>query len=91
MISKNKHFISQTLKVVGPLGEKFDFFSPSGFEIHSDFNYRTSKIKFYSVTASKYYLNEKNLIHECVSILCMRRLLEHHTSQREFGALLSIS
>ena len=51
------------MKVVGPLEGKFDFFSPSGFEIQSDFDYRTSKIKFYSVRALKCYLNEKNLIH----------------------------
>ena len=30
-----KSFISQNLKVVGPLGEKFNFFSPPGFEIQS--------------------------------------------------------
>ena len=53
--------------VVGPLGGKFDFFSPSGFEIQSDFDYRTSKIKFYSVRALKSYVNEKNLIHDRVT------------------------
>ena len=42
---------------------KFDFFSPSGFQIKRDFDYRTSKIKFYSVRALKCYLNKKNLIH----------------------------
>ena len=63
LISNNKSFISQNFKVVGLLGGKFDFFSPSGFEIQSDFDYRTSKIKFYSVRALKCYLNEKNLIH----------------------------
>ena len=46
-----------------PLGGKFDFFSPSGFEIESDFDYRNSKIKFYFVRALKCYLNEKNLTH----------------------------
>ena len=51
------------MKVVGPLGGKFDFFSPSRFEIQSDFDYRTSKIIFYSVRALKCYLNEKTLIH----------------------------
>ena len=29
VISNNKSFISQNLKVAGPLGGKFDFFSPS--------------------------------------------------------------
>ena len=51
------------MKVVGLLGGKFDFVSSSGFEIQSDFDYRTSKIKFYSVRALECYLNEKNLIH----------------------------
>ena len=45
------------------LGRKVLFFSPSGFVIRSDFDYRASKIKFYSVRALKYYLNEKNLIY----------------------------
>ena len=63
VISNNKSFVSQNLKVVGPLGGKFDFFSPSGFEIQSDIDHRTSKIKFYSVRALKCYLNEKNLLH----------------------------
>ena len=62
VISNNKSLISQNLKVLGPSGGKFDFFSPWGFESQSDFDYRTSKIKFYSVRALKCYLNEKNLI-----------------------------
>ena len=51
------------MKVVGPLGGKFDFFSPPGFEIQSVFAYRTSKIEFCFVRALKCYLNEKNLTH----------------------------
>ena len=43
VISINRSFISQNLKIVSPLGGKFDFFSPPGFEIQSDFNNRTSK------------------------------------------------
>ena len=43
VIIGNNSFITQNLKAVGPLGGKFDFFSPSGFEIQSDFDYRTSK------------------------------------------------
>ena len=35
VISNNKSLISQNLEVVGPLGRKFDFVSPSGFEIQS--------------------------------------------------------
>ena len=67
VISNNKSFISQNLKVVGPLGGKLDFLSTSGFEIQIDFDYRTSKIKFYSVKALKCYVNEKNLIHDRVT------------------------
>ena len=43
VISNNKSFISQSLKAEGPLRGKFNFFSPSGFEIQSDFDQRTSK------------------------------------------------
>ena len=50
-------FHSQNLKVVGPCGGKFDFFRPSGFEIQSVFDYKTSKIKFCSVRTLKCYLN----------------------------------
>ena len=62
VVSNTKSFISRKLKVVGPLGGKFDFFNPLGFEIQSEFDYRTSTIKFYSVRALKCYLNEKILI-----------------------------
>ena len=48
VISSNQCFISQLLKVVGPLGEKFDFFISLGFEIQSAFNHKISKIKFCS-------------------------------------------
>ena len=58
------------MKVVGPLGGKLDyFFSPSGFEIQSDFDHRNSKIKFYFVRTLKCYLNEKNLIHGRVTAM----------------------
>ena len=67
VISNNKSFISQNFKVAGPLRRKFDFCSPSGFDIQRDIDYRTSKIKLYSVIASKRYLNEKNLIHGWVT------------------------
>ena len=57
VINKNKSLLSKNLKVVGSLGVKFDFFNPSGFEIQSDVDYRTSKIKFCSVRALKPHLN----------------------------------
>ena len=62
VISNSKSFIFQILKVVGPLGGNFDFFSPSGFEFESDFDYNTSKMKFQSFRVLKRYLNEKRLI-----------------------------
>ena len=52
---------------MGPLGGRFDFSSPPGFEILRDSDYKTLKIKFYSVRALKCYLNEKNLIHGLVT------------------------
>ena len=68
VINSNQSFIFQNLKVVGPLqGGNSNFFSPSGFEIQSDFNYRILKFKFYSVRSSKCYLSEKNLIHSRVT------------------------
>ena len=62
-ICNNESFISQILKVVRPLGGKFNLFSPSGFEFQK-------LIMLYSVKALKRDLNEKNQIHgrETVSI-----------------------
>ena len=62
MISNTKGCISQILKVIGPLGGYFDFLSPSRFKIQSDFNYRTSEIKLYSVRTLNRYLSQKNPI-----------------------------
>ena len=99
VISNNKGFFHQNLKVVDPLGGKFDSFSLSGFEIQSYFDYRTSKIKFYSVRALKYYLNEENLTHGRVTTTISKvspqifetyfRLLEPITNQHQLS--LSIS
>ena len=64
VISNNKSFISQNLKVVVPFGGKFDFFSPLGFKIQSDFDYRTAKSgSALSELWKLCYVNEKNLIH----------------------------
>ena len=67
VISNNKSFIFQNLKVVGSLGGRVDFFSPSGLDSESEFDYRTSQIKLYSVRALECYLNEKNLINNRVA------------------------
>ena len=55
---------------MGPNGEKLDFVSPSGFEIQSHFDYKTSKTKLYSVRDLKCYLNEKNLIRDYRVLKC---------------------
>ena len=60
VISNNQSLVSQILRVIDPLGEKFDFFSPLGFDTERDSDLETSEFKFHSV-ASKGYLNEKIL------------------------------
>ena len=59
VISNNKSFISQTLKVTGLLGEEFDSFSPLKFKTIL----MTTPQKSSSVRALQSYLNEKSLIH----------------------------
>ena len=86
VVSNNKGFISQNLKVVGPLGGKFDFLSPSGFGIQSDFDYGTSKIKFHSVRALKCHLNEKNLTHSRVKATISKSL--HRFLKRTLVSLI---
>ena len=55
--------MSQILRVVGLLGEKFKFFSPLRFKVQSNFDLETTKIKLHSVRALKRHQNETNLIH----------------------------
>ena len=45
------------------LGRNLDFFSPLGFDVQTNSDHKTQKIKLYSVRALKRYLNEKNLMH----------------------------
>ena len=45
------------------LGRKPVFFSPLGFDVQTNADHRTQKIKLFSVGALKRYLNEKNLTH----------------------------
>ena len=61
--ASSKSSLSQILKVVGLLGGKFVFFSPSRFEIQAILIRKTSKIKFYVMRALKRYLNKKNQMH----------------------------
>ena len=60
------HISSQIFGVVGPLGENLDFFSPLGFDVETNFDHKTQKIKLYSVRALKRYHSEENLIHDRV-------------------------
>ena len=62
VISCSQSFISQILRVTGPLGEKFDFFNPLGSDIQWGSHYETSKIKFHLLRALKRYLKTKNRI-----------------------------
>ena len=50
------------LGVVCPLGVNFDFFSQLGFDIQTNSDHETQKIKLNSVRALKRCVNEKNLI-----------------------------
>ena len=91
-VISNKSLIYQNLKLVGPLGGKFDFFSPLGFGIQSDFDYRTSKIKFYSVRALKCYLSEKNLIHGRVTAMISKfspQIFETYFSKKKPEATIT--
>ena len=63
VISSNKSFLSQVLRVTGRLGEKFNFFSPLGFDIQRDSDHETTKIKFFFHRVLKQYLSKKNRIH----------------------------
>ena len=63
VISNNKSFIYQVLKVVGPLGGNSYFFSASRFEMQRNFDLKTSKSNSLSWSWLKHYLSEKCLIH----------------------------
>ena len=56
-------FTSQSLGVVGILGENLDLFSLLGFYLQTNSDHKAPKIKLCSVRALKGYLNEKNLMH----------------------------
>ena len=56
-------FTSQIFGVVGPLGENLDFFGPLEFDVQTNSDHKTQKIKLYKDRALKRYLNVKNLIH----------------------------
>ena len=59
-------FTSQSYEVVGTLGENLKFFNPLRFDVQTNSDNKTQKIKLYSVRALKCYLNEINLTHDLV-------------------------
>ena len=61
-ISISELITSQILGVAGPLGENVDISSLLGFDVQTNSDHKTHKIKTQSVKALKRYLNKKNLI-----------------------------
>ena len=53
MSNNIQSFISQTLKVVDPLVEKFDIFSTLEFDTQRDSDFETSNLNPNSIRASK--------------------------------------
>ena len=53
IISDKQSFISVVLEILGPLGEKFNFFIPLGIQIEKDFNYINTRIKLQAFRALK--------------------------------------
>ena len=59
-------YTSQIFGVIGLLGENLDFFSPLEFDVQTNSDHKTQKIKLCSVRALKRYLNEIDLMHDRV-------------------------
>ena len=53
VINDNQASIFHINRVVGPFGEKLDFFSPLGFKAKRDFGHKTSILKSHSINASE--------------------------------------
>ena len=51
VIANIQSFISQIVGVAGPLGKNLDFFSPLRFDVETNSDHKTPKIKLRSVTA----------------------------------------
>ena len=57
VIANIQSFISQIFGVVGPLGENLDLFSPLGFDVETNSDHKTPKIKLHGrvmATISKF-------------------------------------
>ena len=61
MTSDKQSFISEFLKVAGPLREKFKIFISLGIKIKLDFNYINARIKLHPFRTLKQYLNDDNI------------------------------
>ena len=59
VIRNRKSFIPQILKFVSPLGKKFIYFSPLGFEIQKNYDSETSEFKLHSFRTFQWYLTDK--------------------------------
>ena len=57
VISNIQSFTSQIFGFEGSLGENLNFFSSLGFDVKTNSDHKTQKIKLYSVRALKHYLN----------------------------------
>ena len=55
-------FTPQIFGVAGPLGENVAFLSPLGFDVQTNSDHKTPKIKLFSLRALKSCGNERNLI-----------------------------
>ena len=90
VIEKFKYIDTDTLinslsSAVGPLGAKFDFFSPLGFESKRNFDYKTFQLKQHSIRASERYLKDKNPIHRRETASIFR--FDAETSESDFKLL----
>ena len=66
VIANIQSFTSQIFWCRWSLGRKPQFLGLLGFDIETNSDHKTQKIKLYSARALKGYLNEKNLIHSQV-------------------------
>ena len=55
-------YTTQIFRVIGVLGENFDFFSPLEFDVQTNSDHKTQKNQALLSRALKCYLNEINLI-----------------------------
>ena len=62
VIADIQSFTSQIFGVAGPLGENVDISSLLRFDVQTNSDHKTHKIKTQSVRALKRHLNKKNLI-----------------------------